>query len=83
MMTETQQISQGFASIMEELKKQRIMSSDEPWSADEIAAYLKLGKRTVQNKIITDKTFPTGIPLPSGGRRWLAKEVRSWYEKRR
>lgn len=76
------EISQGLSAILTELKKQKSMT-DDLWAADEIADYMKLSKKSVQNKVLDEPTFPKSIPLPTGGRRWLAKEIRKWVEKRR
>lgn len=73
-------------SMLEEINKklERLgRTDDEPWRADEIADYMKLSKKTVQNDILTDRTFPKPTFLPTGGRRWTAGEVKAWYKKRR
>lgn len=56
------------------------------WSADEIAAYLSVGRRTAAEKIVMLPGFPQPIRLPvvSGGRghpRWKAAEVMAWAEQ--
>lgn len=79
---QTQEISQGLAAILDELRRQRSLT-DDVWTADEIADYMKLSKKSVQNTVLGDKTFPVSVPLPTGGRRWLSKEVREWFKKRR
>jgi predicted DNA-binding transcriptional regulator AlpA len=59
------------------------MNNDELWRAEEIAHYLKLAKKTVQNKVLTNHTFPaprllefTGNKRPA--KRWIPKEVIAW-----
>ncbi len=79
---QTQEISQGLAAILAELKKQR-HADDDLWSTEEIADFLKLSKQSVQAHILGKGGFPEAIILPSNGRRWIAKEVKSWAVKRR
>ncbi len=57
--------------------------ADDVWSVEEIAAYLKLSVGSIRNHVLSSAGFPSPVNLPSGGRRWLAKEVRAWVEKRR
>lgn len=60
------------------------MSNNESlWTAAEIADYLNLSKSSVHGRIICKPDFPPAIKLPSGGRRWVPAEVRSWALKRR
>lgn len=68
------------SEILGELRRQH--NADDMWTADEIADFLKLSKKTVQNRILDDKTFPRSRTLPTGGRRWVAKEVIEWVKKR-
>ncbi|TXF09821.1 helix-turn-helix transcriptional regulator [Pelomicrobium methylotrophicum] len=56
------------------------------WSADEIAAYLKVCRRYVIDRYSKLPDFPPAIRLPSaGGRsghpRWRASDVIAWAEK--
>ena len=53
------------------------------WEAADIANYMKLSKKTVQNHVINNDGFPKPVLLATGGRRWIASEVRSWVLKRR
>lgn len=82
MEVQSHEIMQSLNAIQAELRKQR-NQNDDLWAADEIADYMKLSKKSVQNGILNEQTFPKSIPLPTGGRRWLAKEIRKWVEKRR
>lgn len=71
------------SGLIAESKRQRFLN-DDLWSLDEIADYMKITKKHLHNKKICDsQDFPRSIPLPSGGKRWLAKEIRKWIEKRR
>lgn len=58
-------------------------ADDDLWDADNIADYMKLSKKSVFNNIVNDMTFPKSVPLVTGGRRWIAKEVKAWTLKRR
>lgn len=72
--------------ILDELRRQRTSAKDELWDADDIATYLRYGKSTVQNKIITTPGFPRAVIIATtdskkGTRRWKADEVRNWALK--
>lgn len=69
-------------SILEELRRQRAQD-DDIWRADEIADYMKLSKKTVQCDVLNTPGFPSSVPLPTGGRRWVAKEIKAWFLHRR
>ncbi|MEW5710019.1 MAG: hypothetical protein AB1830_14110 [Pseudomonadota bacterium] len=56
------------------------------WSAEEIAAYLKVGRRQVLERYAPLPGFPRAIrlPAPGGGQghpRWRAAEVIAWAER--
>ncbi len=58
------------------------MINDELWRADEIADYLKVSKKTVQNRVLKSATFPPAILLDFGNKnpvkRWVPKQVITW-----
>lgn len=68
--------------ILGELRKQRAQE-DDLWGPDEIADYTKLSKSSVHSTILRAPGFPTAVILPSGGRRWLSKEIKAWLIRRR
>lgn len=68
--------------IIEELRRQRAQEED-LWGPEEIGAYMKVGKGSVWNKVLNTPGFPTAVVLPTGGRRWVAKEIKAWVLKRR
>lgn len=68
--------------ILEELRRQNAQDED-LWEAEHIADYMKLSKKSVQNNVIKSAGFPSCVVLPTGGRRWYAKEVREWVKHRR
>lgn len=53
------------------------------WDADDIAVYMRLSKKSVQNHIIDTPGFPKAVVLVTGGRRWVASEVKAWVLRRR
>ena len=61
--------------------------ADELWALQEVADYLRYPKTTTQQRIICQPDFPsptkirTGKDPESGGKRWLAREVRAWALK--
>lgn len=74
------------SQILDELRRQRTSTKDELWDADDIAAYLRYTKSTVQNKIIKTPGFPRAVIIATtdsknGTRRWKADEVRNWALK--
>lgn len=59
------------------------MAAEELWRAEEIANYLKVAKKTVQNKVLTNETFPAPRLIAFVGnknpvKRWVPKEVIAW-----
>lgn len=70
------------AEILGELKRGREQDGD-LWEAEHIADHMKLSKKSVQNKVLKMPGFPSSIVLPTGGRRWVAKEVKAWALRRR
>lgn len=57
--------------------------NDELWRAEEIANYLKIAKKTVQNKVLNNTTFPAPRLIEFVGnknpaKRWIPKEVIAW-----
>lgn len=77
--TETTALLTG---ILEELRRQRVQD-DDLWEAEQIADYMKLSKKSVQNGVLSASGFPSSVVLPTGGRRWVAKEVKAWALRRR
>lgn len=62
------------------------MHTDDLWRADEIANYLKVSKKTVQNRVLTSSNFPPPRLLEFAGqkkpvKRWIPKEVVAWATK--
>ena len=61
--------------------------TDELWIYDDIAAYLKIQPKTVQNYTSKAPGFPRPTIVPGsstrGIKRWYAKEVRNWVARHR
>lgn len=57
--------------------------ADDLWAAAQIADYLKLSKSSVHSHILKAPAFPAPVVLPTGGKRWVAKEIRAWALKHR
>ncbi|WP_157234612.1 hypothetical protein WKI13_02160 [Teredinibacter turnerae] len=72
--------------ILNELKAQNA-HSNELWSAQDIARYVRLSTSSVQSRVICRKDFPRAVRIPTdnglGGRRWYASEVREWIRRNR
>lgn len=68
--------------ILAELQRQHAQD-DDLWEAQQIAEHMKLGKGSVQSHVLSSPGFPTPVMLPTGGRRWVAKEVKAWLLRRR
>lgn len=67
------------SSLHEIMRKQ----ADDLWGAEEIAAYIKLSKKSVRNRFLHKPGFPAPVELPGGCQRWVAKEVRAWALRHR
>lgn len=76
-------------SDIAQLMRRQASQDDDLWTADDVAAYLKLSKSTVQQRIIGKVGFPRPVILPTahdssgGGKRYLAKEVKAWTLRHR
>lgn len=68
--------------ILAELQRQHAQD-DDLWEAEQIAGYLKLKKHSVQSHVLNSAGFPSSVTLPTGGRRWVAKEIKAWALRRR
>ena len=77
--------------LLSEIKKQNLSHVTDAtlWSLHEIAAYIGLSAKYIQNHQLTSrKDFPRAVVIPvsqDGGptRRWKAKEVVAWATRLR
>lgn len=70
--------------ILDALEMQNSQQAD-LWNVDDIARYLKLGKASVQNRILNKNNFPRPFVIPTtengGAKRWKSKEVKQWANR--
>lgn len=52
------------------------------WDARDIASYMRLSQKSVQNHYLSKPGFPKPVILATGGRRWVANEVKAWITRR-
>lgn len=74
-------------ALVIQLSAPRVMPEDELWTAEDIAAYLKLAADTTERRVVTRPDFPAPLqPCLTGKRaakRWFAAEVIAWARKNR
>lgn len=83
---EPTQITVAMPKHIEKLMETKIKLEGELWGISEIALFLGLKNNTVSGSIVNkdeNPSFPEAITLSTGGRRWIAKEVKAWAFKRR
>lgn len=59
------------------------LADDALWNYEDIATFTSLAKTTVQTKIVCAPGFPRAVIIPSGGRRWVAREVKDFLKRQR
>jgi hypothetical protein len=75
------------SAILAELRRQRTPTGLDAalWDADDVAAYLRVERRYVLERLAPRTDWPKAIRLtdgPKGGARWRAREVVAWAQKR-
>ena len=74
-------------ALISHLSAPRVMPSDELWTADDIASYLKLATDTTERRVVTRPDFPPPLqPCQTGkkaAKRWFAVEVTGWARQNR
>jgi hypothetical protein len=74
-------------ALVLQLSTPRVMPADELWTAEDIAAYLKLAVDTTERRVVTRPDFPAPLqPCLTGVRaakRWFAAEVITWARQNR
>ncbi len=65
------------------LNKLETSRDDGLWNASDIAAYMRLSQKSVQNHYLSKPGFPKPVILATGGRRWVSAEVKAWILRRR
>lgn len=73
--------------LIRQLQRPAVAAEDELWTAQDIAAYLKLSTYTVERRVVVQPDFPTSVqPCATGvkaAKRWFAAEVISWLRQHR
>lgn len=77
-----QPASVTLADVWSELQRLR-RQTDDLWSADEIADYVRRDRKTVLNHYVKRPDFPAPCQLSGRNRLWASKEVRAWALKQR
>lgn len=75
------------ADILAELRRQRQPTGLDAalWDADDVAAYLRVERRYVQERLSKQPGWPAAIRLTDTGKgsaRWRAREVIAWAQRR-
>lgn len=70
------------------LNELRVSNADNRlWTIEDIAYYLGMSKKSVQNRIICKPDFPDAISIPvengATNRRWYPTEVKKWIALQR
>jgi hypothetical protein len=78
---------QLLADILAELRRQRTPTGLDAalWDADDVAAYLRVERRYVLERLAIRTDWPRAIRLtdgPKGSARWRAREVIAWAQRR-
>ena len=82
-MADTEQL---LAEIRDTLKAQAVPIGHRLWDADDVAAYLRVQRRYVLERLATRPDWPKAIRLTDGVHapaRWHAVDVIEWARRRR
>lgn len=63
------------------LMHQSASNSKDLWDIDDVAFQLGYATKYVQRSVVTLDSFPRPSILPTGGKRWVAAEVRAWAKR--
>lgn len=77
---------QLLADILSTLRAQAVPLGHRLWDADDVAAYLRVERRYVLERLAVRTDWPKAIALTDGQkgpRRWKAAEIVAWAERRR
>ena len=74
-------------ALVAQLQGPSVAPTDELWTAEVVAGYLKLAVDTTERRVVTRPDFPTPLqPCQTGKRaakRWFAGEVITWARQSR
>lgn len=82
MLDQSAQILNMLAELRAEMRA--VKRDKELWTLDDIADFLSLSKKTVQNHVVRNPGFPLPSEIPSSAdghsrtKRWEPEEVRRW-----
>lgn len=73
--------------LIRQLQRPTVAAEHELWTAQDIAAYLKLSAYTVERRVVVQPGFPKSVqPCATGAKaakRWFAGEVITWLRQHR
>lgn len=78
-------MDEAFLERLAELVAEKVAQKEQPslWGVREIAAYLKLSERHVQDRVVKSPKFPKGFIIPGAGKikgriRWRPDDILEW-----
>lgn len=84
---ETPDLLSSIHELIRQLQRPAVAAEHELWTAQDIAAYLKLSAYTVERRVVVQPGFPTSVqPCATGlkaAKRWFAVEVITWLRQHR
>lgn len=73
--------------LIKQLQRPAVAAEHELWTAQDVAAYLKLSAYTVERRVVVQPGFPKSVqPCATGAKaakRWFACEVITWLRQHR
>jgi predicted DNA-binding transcriptional regulator AlpA len=72
------ELSRALQEVIGALRKS---DKDALWNTDDIANYMRLTKPSVHSHVINKKGFPAPVIIPTGGKRWYAREIKEWVKR--
>jgi hypothetical protein len=86
-MREHDETADILSAILAELQRHRAPTGLDAalWDADDVAAYLRVERRYVLERLAVRTDWPKAIRLtdgPKGGARWRAREIIAWAQRR-
>ena len=84
---DTNELCSVLLALVAQLQRPSVAPTDELWTAEDIAGYLKLAVDTTERRVVTRPDFPAPLqPCQTGTRaakRWFAGEVITWARQSR
>lgn len=83
----TPELLASIQELIQQLQRPAVAFENELWTAQDIAAWLKLSAYTVERRVVVQPGFPTVVqPCATGekaAKRWFAGEVITWLRQHR